>query len=1110
MLDHRNSRIGSALGDILTGASSGVSGGAAAEPEAAAGAGPAAPAYGMADYWEKRYGAQAAGSGSAAGQPAGTFEWYLEWPTLQPHVDALGVDRSQPVLNVGCGNSTLAEDMARDGFSRVVSIDISQSAVDGMAARATAAGLSDALTYQQMDASKMDFAPGTFAAAVDKGTLDAVLSGGADSLPVATAILGEVNRVLQPGGRFLLVSSIEQTMYEPLLSAVFDAVRCTAVETGYGSTASRDRAQVAFVYTMRRGGSAAMAAATEEEAQDDMERMLQEAREVRAMAEEARAASTKAGAELSSAARDAASARAAADSASREREALGRAVDDAASAMQREVQAAEEAALNEMHVSRSLADYARKKGREHGEVEVSAAAGGGVQWSWAQTRLDVTVTVPVPEGTTVHEIRCKICKQEIRVGLKGHEPLLQGRLLFPVNKTDSTWALVDRMAVSLELVKTEPGQFWERVFEADAAGAVGAKDGLVDYGPVADRLEAEHDAATAGATGDVPASTPSADKVAAHPHVEATLTVTSSDSVARRGFWDVAFEVRRAETRDASAFADVPVATDRDYIGLFKAGEGNVEEYEDLEYTEGELVGSVRVRAPPRDGKFEFVYVIGEGPFAGRIAGRSRVVSVAPRGSDGASGASPPPAPPAAVPTPVPTQVPARAAAPVGRPAYLLERQVHISVYQLYVPIPASLGAAGAVEPALRGSGRALSLTVARARGTPHAELNLLLPDEVEPASCRLTLGEDGSYLSARVPFKFPGSGVRDRPDSIVTREELRSLGGADLRCRSCEAQLVAGDGARRVSQLPSGYWMDLSDHWVCHPDETNEALRKGEITAEASRCMVGEAHILMHGSDFLAGAVALSDLSDEATAAVVDAVRRAEADGFSLAAERAVRMVECARCAFPLGTADVSHEATFHALVEGDDVALEDAGAADVTLWKDRLVSRPARAGGAGAPEPVDDVLLRYSVASRLCIEMLEASIAHSQYHFIVTEVDGAASPLAAASVRMLLTLVSWDTSIEAEGEAADARAVRGAALAPALKVRFLASPDAATVEEWRAKHAPHPFSMLHAECTEVVAALEQAAGTFPATFQRNAQETFGWPLAYLFLARPAQYDDE
>lgn len=72
--------------------------------------------------------------------------------------------------------------------------------------------------YEVMDAGHLgDLGTGTFGGVVDKGTIDAVLSGG--SLDLARPICQEAMRVLEPGGAFLVVSNTPgEKLLDTLLS----------------------------------------------------------------------------------------------------------------------------------------------------------------------------------------------------------------------------------------------------------------------------------------------------------------------------------------------------------------------------------------------------------------------------------------------------------------------------------------------------------------------------------------------------------------------------------------------------------------------------------------------------------------------------------------------------------------------------------------------------------------------------------------------------------------------------------------------------------------------------------------------------------------------------
>lgn len=45
-------------------------------------------------------------------------------------------------------------------------------------------------------------------------------------------------------------------------------------------------------------------------------------------------------------------------------------------------------------------------------------------YSWGQSLQEVNITVPVPPGTKSRFIVCEIKKNHLKVGLKGHPPVL--------------------------------------------------------------------------------------------------------------------------------------------------------------------------------------------------------------------------------------------------------------------------------------------------------------------------------------------------------------------------------------------------------------------------------------------------------------------------------------------------------------------------------------------------------------------------------------------------------------------------------------------------------------------------------------------------------------
>lgn len=146
-------------------------------------------------YWDERY-----GTGGIR-----NYDWYGTWSsqsrlTIRPHVLPFMPPHSGRILQLGCGNSRLAEELADDGYEEIVNIDISQVVIDQMSRKhSTLSGVS----FHQMDATTMSFDNNSFDAVFEKGTLDALSTG---SFELVRKVVAEVFRVLRPGGVFVSLS----------------------------------------------------------------------------------------------------------------------------------------------------------------------------------------------------------------------------------------------------------------------------------------------------------------------------------------------------------------------------------------------------------------------------------------------------------------------------------------------------------------------------------------------------------------------------------------------------------------------------------------------------------------------------------------------------------------------------------------------------------------------------------------------------------------------------------------------------------------------------------------------------------------------------------------
>eukprot|EP01119_Soliformovum_irregulare_P025069 TRINITY_DN916_c0_g1_i1.p1 TRINITY_DN916_c0_g1~~TRINITY_DN916_c0_g1_i1.p1 ORF type:complete len:208 (-),score=39.41 TRINITY_DN916_c0_g1_i1:56-679(-) len=156
------------------------------------------PEYGEKKYWEDRYGTS---------EETETYDWYQEYgnsPELAAWVDKGIASKESKILIIGCGNSTMGEQMYKAGYTDITSIDFAKQAIDIMKDRAQQQNL-DKLVYLEMDARQMTFSASSFDVVIDKGTLDAMMCG-KNNILNCEKTCSEISRILKPGGVFMLIT----------------------------------------------------------------------------------------------------------------------------------------------------------------------------------------------------------------------------------------------------------------------------------------------------------------------------------------------------------------------------------------------------------------------------------------------------------------------------------------------------------------------------------------------------------------------------------------------------------------------------------------------------------------------------------------------------------------------------------------------------------------------------------------------------------------------------------------------------------------------------------------------------------------------------------------
>ena len=99
---------------------------------------------------------------------------------------------------VGCGNSKLSQQMYEAGYKDIINIDISPSVIEQMSKQFPH------MVWEVMDATKMSYPDQYFDVILDKGTLDALISG--RNYDICEAMLRDCMRVTKDTGQLILIT----------------------------------------------------------------------------------------------------------------------------------------------------------------------------------------------------------------------------------------------------------------------------------------------------------------------------------------------------------------------------------------------------------------------------------------------------------------------------------------------------------------------------------------------------------------------------------------------------------------------------------------------------------------------------------------------------------------------------------------------------------------------------------------------------------------------------------------------------------------------------------------------------------------------------------------
>lgn len=152
------------------------------------------------------------------------YEWFKDYSHFR-HIIHQHIKPNSSVLEVGCGNSQLCQELYKDGITQLTCIDISSVAVEKMKERLLSEGYKD-IKVLEADMLALPFIDEAFDVVVEKGTMDVLFVDSGDpwnprpaTVNKVMTMLQGIHRVLKSDGIFISITFGQPHFRRPLFEA---------------------------------------------------------------------------------------------------------------------------------------------------------------------------------------------------------------------------------------------------------------------------------------------------------------------------------------------------------------------------------------------------------------------------------------------------------------------------------------------------------------------------------------------------------------------------------------------------------------------------------------------------------------------------------------------------------------------------------------------------------------------------------------------------------------------------------------------------------------------------------------------------------------------------